>query len=189
MFTGIAGAHDHEAAEHHEEPADIEEQFLGERQRQLVRERRRRDLRDDDAGDPGDERLDGEARAAREALVGLLRDLEVVVVEADGAEAHGHQDDGPHIGVGEVRPQKGRDQHARDDHEPAHGGRAALRQQMRLRAVLADRLPLALLEAEQRDDRRSEPEHEQNGRRRGAARPKRDVTEDVERTQNLAEIG
>src|SRR5687768_3964427 len=60
---------------------------------------------------------------------------------------------------------------------------------MRLRPVLADRLALALLQAQKGDDRRAEPEHEEERRRDRAAGPEGDVAEDVERVQEGAEIG
>jgi hypothetical protein len=58
---------------------------------------------------------------------------------------------------------------------------------VRLRAILADRLALALLQTQQIDDDRSEQEHEQQRRHDGAAGPESDVAEDIQRPDLLAE--
>ena len=57
-----------------------------------------------------------------------------------------------------------------------------------LRAVLADRLALALLDAQQVDDGRAEQEHEQQRRHDGAAGAEGDVAKDVERPDLIAEV-
>ncbi len=59
---------------------------------------------------------------------------------------------------------------------------------MRLRAILADRLAFALLDAEHVDDRRSEQEDEQQRRHDGAAGAERDVAKHVQRTEHVAEL-
>src|SRR5690606_24894058 len=98
----IAGGDDDEDAEGDEEPAEVEEEVLeeGDGNRGGEEIPRRRQVRaryedDGDAGDARDHRLDGEARAAGKSLVGLLRDLEIVVVEADGTEAERHEEHNP----------------------------------------------------------------------------------------------
>ena len=57
---GVAGADDHEGREGEIEPAEVEQDLLGEGQRQAVREARRRDLRDHDAGGDRDRGLERE---------------------------------------------------------------------------------------------------------------------------------
>jgi hypothetical protein len=125
-------------------------------------------------------RLDQEAGAAREAGMGLLGDLEIVVVEADGAEAQGHGEHDPDIGIGRIGPQQGRGHDAEQDHQPAHGGRTLLGHQMGLRPVAADRLALALLEPQVVDDPGSEQEDEHQRGDHGPAGAKRDVAKHVE---------
>ena len=80
-------------------------------------------------------------------MVRRFRDLQEIVVEADGAEAERHEQHGPDIEIGEIGPQQRRDENARQDHEPAHGRRALLLDDMALRPVAADRLAPALLDA------------------------------------------
>ena len=140
-------------------------------------------------GDDRDHRLGQQARAAGKAGMALLGDLQIVVIKADQAEAQRHPEHDPHIRAGRVRPQQGRDQQAGEDHQPAHGGRALLGDQMRLRAVGADRLALALLETQQVDHRAAEQEHEHQRGDDGAAGAKRDVTEDVEERDLVGEFG
>src|SRR3712207_7297877 len=54
-------------------------------------------------------------------------DLVVIVEEADEPEAHRDEQAGPQEGVAEVHPQQHRDGQRGQDHQPAHGRRAALR--------------------------------------------------------------
>ena len=82
------------------------------------------------------------------AAVGLPRDLQIVVVEADQAETERHAEHDPDIGIERIGPQHRRDHQSGKDHQPAHGGRALLGDEMRLRAVGADRLALALLQTQ-----------------------------------------
>ena len=117
-------------------------------------------LRDQEAGDAGDQELDPQPGLAGEALVGLLGDLEVVVVEADRAEADGHEQHDPDVGAAEIGPQQRRDEQAREDHQAAHGGRALLADEVALRPVGADRLALALPDPQRRDDDRAEEKDE-----------------------------
>ena len=67
----IAGADDDEGGDRHEEPAEIDDQVLEEREGQRGRQRRHAGPGDDEAGDSGDDEFDGEPGAAGEALVGL----------------------------------------------------------------------------------------------------------------------
>ena len=137
-------------------------------------------------GQAGDHDLGQEPHPAGDARALAALDLDVVVVEADGAVAERHEQHDPDVPVAQVGPQQRRHRHAGQDHEPAHGRRALLGQ-MRLRAVLADRLALALLEAQQIDDGRPEQEHEQQRRHDGAAGAEGDVAEDIQRPDLLAE--
>src|SRR5581483_7214938 len=68
----------------------------------------------------------------------------------------------------------------------AHGRRADLGE-MGGRPVLADRLALALLQAQQVDDGGTEEEHEQQRRHDGAAGAEGDVAENVQRPDLVAE--
>ena len=129
------------------------------------------------------------ACSAREAGVRLLGDLQIVVVEADEAEAERHGKHDPDIWIAQVGPQQGRDHETGEDHQPAHGRRAALGDQMRLRTVLADRLPLALSQAQVVDDPRPEQEDEQRGRRHRTAGAGRDVTKHVQAGYRHAKDG
>ena len=127
----IAGADDDEAAEQDEEIAEIEHEVLEEGEGQRRAESR--------AGRPptcgrimkktamrGDDELDAEARLAGKALVRLLRHLEIVVVEADGAETERHQQHRPRHRRWKDRPRAATTDDAREDHQPAHGRRAGL---------------------------------------------------------------
>ena len=185
----IAGADDDEGAEQHESPAEIDHQLLEERKHQRGRDRPLAEMRQRRDGDHRNQRLGQQARAAGKAGVALLGDLQIVVIKADQAEAQRHSEHDPDIRAGRVRPQQGRDQQAGKDHQPAHGGRAFLADQMGLRAVGADRLALALLDAQQVDHRAAEQEDEHQRGDDGAAGAERDVAEDVEKRDLVGEFG
>ena len=185
---GIAGRHDDERPEGDEEGAEVDHVAVDEGQREAGGAGGT-DLHHRPAGDGGDRGLDDEAQAPGEALVGLLRHLEVVVVEADHAEADGHEQHDPHIAARRVGPEQRRDDEAREDHQAAHGGRARLGEEVRLRAVEADRLALALLQPQRRDDRRPEKEDEESSGRRRADRAERQVTEQVQRAEIAGQFG
>src|SRR4051794_30309389 len=110
----------------------------------------------------------------------LLGDLEVIVIEADQAEGERHPEYDPDVRVEWIGPKHRGDDEARQDHQPAHSRRAALGDEMRLRAVVADRLALALAYPEHVDERAAEQEHEHQRGDDGAAGAKGDVTENVE---------
>ena len=112
--------------------------------------------------------------------MGLLGDLEIVVVEADRAEGERHAEHDPDIVVGGIGPQHRRHHDPEQDHQAAHGGRALLGDEVRLRPVGADRLALALLQAQVVDDPRPEQKHEHAGRDHRAAGAQREVAEHVE---------
>jgi hypothetical protein len=125
-------------------------------------------------------------RPSRE--MALPRHLQIVVVEADHAEAKRHREHDPDVGIARVRPQHRRDHDAEQDHQSAHRGRAGLRE-MRLRAVGADRLALALPHPQVVDDRGAEQEHEDQRGQHRAARADGQVAEDVEDRDGAGEIG
>ena len=116
----------------------------------------------------------------------LLRHLEIVVIKSDRSEADRDQQNDPHIAAARVGPQQRRDDKPGQDHQPAHGRRAFLSHEMRLRAILADRLALALAQAQQGNHRRAEQKNEQQRRHRGAGGPERDVAKQVERLEMRA---
>ena len=140
-------------------------------------------------GDDRDHRFGQQAGAAGKAGMCLLGDFQIIVIKTDQPEAERHPEHDPYVRAGRVGPQQGRDQQAGQDHQPAHGRRAHLGQQMRLRAVGADRLALALLEAQQVDDRAAEQEHEHQSGDDGAAGAERDVAEDVEERDLVGKFG
>ena len=70
----------------------------------------------------------------------LLGDFQVVVVEADGAVDQCEQQHDPDEHILQIAPQQDSDGDAGQDHEPAHGRRALLLDDMPLRAVFADGL-------------------------------------------------
>ena len=119
----------------------------------------------------------------------LLRHLEIVVVEADRAEADRDEQHDPDIGALEARPQQRRGEQAEQDHQAAHRRRALLGEKVRRRPVGADRLALALLEAQRRDDHRAEEEDQEQPGRRRAERAEREVAEQVEERRNMREVG
>src|SRR4029453_993228 len=81
---------------------------LEEEQRELRRvETVEGERNEDDPDHERDRDLEDELRARGEAEVSLLRDLQVVVEEADPAERDGGSADDPDEGIEEVRPQKG----------------------------------------------------------------------------------
>ena len=132
------------------------------------------------AGGQRDHRFDQQPQLAGEAAMGLLRHLQIVVVEADEAEAERHREHDPDIGIERIGPQQRRDHEAGQDHQPAHRRRALLGDQMRLRAVGADRLALALAQPQMIDDPGPEQEHEQRARHHRAAGAEGDVAKHVE---------
>ena len=119
----------------------------------------------------------------------LLRHLQIIVIEADEAEAERHREHDPDIGIERVGPEQRRDDEAGEDHQPAHGGRALLGDEMRSRAVAADRLALALAQPQMIDDPRTEQEHEQRPGHHRAAGAKGDVAEHVQKCTEHAQTG
>jgi hypothetical protein len=136
-------------------------------------------LDDDPRRDARDQKLAGEPHPPRNALVAALLDLVIIVHEPDQPETERHEDARPGVAVAEVHPQQQRDRDGGQDHQPAHGGRADLLE-VRLRAIVADRLALALADAQPADELRADdqPDDERGHRRRAGAEG--DVADQVE---------
>ena len=131
-----------------------------------------------DGDDEADHRLPEVLPAAGQPLRVAVDDLLPVVVPADGAEAHGHDQHDPDVAVGEVAPEQRGDADGDQDQRAAHGRRAALRE-VRLRAVLAHGLT-DLFGGQPADDARAGGEGDQQRRHRREHGAQRDVVEDVE---------
>ena len=129
-----------------------------------------------------DQCFDRKPDAAGETAVALLRHLQVIVIEADEAETERHREHDPDIGIGRIGPQQRRDDQSRQDHQPAHGGRALLGDEMRLRAIRPDRLAFALAKTKVVDDPGTEQKHEQSAGEHRAAGAKGDVAKDVQQS-------
>src|SRR5690606_32720984 len=91
------------------------------------------------------------------------------------------------IDIAEVGPEERRGDHRGEDHQPAHGRRAGLLE-MGLRAVGADRLALALADAEGVDDLRPEEENEERGSEQRCASPEGDVAEQIEYLEMVRQL-
>ena len=184
----IAGRHDDEATEQHEEPAQINRQTLDEREEQRGGVRLGAQPGNSDAGDHPDQGLEGQALLAAKALVAHAFDFEEVVIKPDGAKTDGDEQHHPDVAIGQVRPQQRGHYRAREDHQPAHGGRALFGQQMGLRAIFADRLTLALLEAQQGDHPRAKHEDKKQRRDHRTGGAKGDVAKDVESRECVTQL-
>ena len=115
---------------------------------------------------------------AAQPLVALLDNLEIVVEEADEAEAQGHQDQEPDKGVVQLGPQDGGGQNGENDHQPPHGGGAGLGL-VGLGAVFPD--ILADLHGPELADEPAPHHHgDDQGREDGEDGPEGDVPEDIE---------
>ena len=181
----IARADDDERAESEEEPAEVQHHVLEERNHQRGGERLASEADQRIAGGQRNQQLEQEAGAPGEPGMGLLRHLQIVVIESDDAETERHREHDPDIGIERIGPQHGRHHKSRQDHQAAHCRRALFADEMRLRPVGADRLSLALAQAEVVDDPGAEQEHEQRTRHHRAASAESDVAKDVqERLEN-----
>jgi hypothetical protein len=137
---------------------------------------------------PRDQEFRRQPPPAGNSQMRLFRDLQIVVVEADRAEAHGDQQHGPDIDRGKVTPQERRADNAGKHHKPAHCRRPGLLE-VRLRTVGADRLALALSNAQRVDDRRPKQEDDKCGGNQRATRPEGDVAEDIEELELVSQSG
>ena len=184
----IAESDDDERAEQQKAPAEIEQVAVDERHGERARSNAA-DQHQRVTGDGGDDIFGRQPRTAGKPAVRLPRHLQVVVVEADRGEAECDKQGDPDIGALEIRPKQRRGEQAEQDHQAAHRGRALLGQKMRDRPVEADRLPLALLETERRDDRRSEEEDEEKTGSGGPKGAEGEVAEEMECVGELRDIG
>jgi hypothetical protein len=114
-------------------------------------------------GDDGDRALDQQPPPAGNAGRALLGHLGVVVEEAEEPEAQSDEEHHPDIDIGQIGPQQGADGDAGQEHQPAHGRRAGLLEDVALDAVLADRLALALLGLHPADEARAHGEDRELG--------------------------
>ena len=137
-------------------------------------------MRNDETGDSGDGELENEPGAAGEAGMALLGHLQVIVVEADAAEAERHSEHDPDIGVAGLAHRIVETTSPDKIISPPMVGVPTLGDEMGLRAVGADRLPFALLQAKHGDDARAEQEYEDESGDDGAAGTECDVAKDVE---------
>ena len=185
----IAGADDDEHAEDRKEVAEVDDHLLEHRQRQRRGEIRPTEARDRDASGDRDHRFEGEPERAGKTGRGLARDLQIIVIEADQAETERHREHDPDVGVARIGPQHRRHHDAAKDHQPAHGRRTGLADEMRLWPVAADRLALALPQPQMIDDPRAEQEYEDQRRQQRAAGSHREITEDVEDRERAGQIG
>src|SRR5450759_2437680 len=119
----------------------------------------------------------------------LLGDLQIIVVEADEAEAERYREHDPDIGIERIGPQQSGDHQSGKDHQPAHRRRADLGDEMRLRAVAADRLALALAKPQVIDDPGTEQEDEQRSGHHCPAGAEGDVAEHVQERAEHAHAG
>ena len=132
------------------------------------------------ARDRCNDRFDNDPRAARKRIVRLLRDFQIIVVEADHPEAQRDAHDDPDVGVGRVGPQQSRDQHAGKNHQATHRRRAGLGDEVRFRTIGADRLAFSLQPPQPINDELAEQKHKQQRGDDRAAGPERDVAKHIE---------
>ncbi|QTK78004.1 hypothetical protein AT6N2_C0032 [Agrobacterium tumefaciens] len=182
---GIARADDDESTEEHEEITEIDHEFLeegkgdGAAERTAMRSGGERHLHHEEHGNRRDQEFDAQTRLAGKTLVALFRDLEIIVVEADGAETERHHQNGDDIDIRQVAPQKRAAEDTGKDHQAAHG-RSAGFLEMRLRSIGADRLAFSLANAQRVDDGRSKQEDDQGRGKHRRTGPEGDVPEQVE---------
>src|SRR5260370_18977430 len=106
--------------------------------------------------------LQWEFGARGQSQIAAVNDLNVIVGKYNGSEGQSGTDRQPDEFVGEICPQKRRDQNGNHDQHAAHGGRSSFLG-VRLGALLADVLSTLEL-AQLTDDRRaSNQSHEQGG--------------------------
>ncbi len=176
---------DHHRSEGQVEPAEVQQQFLEQRERQGGVEvvhlaGRPAEPDQHEHRSQGDGELDHQLHRSRDAGGGLLGDLFVVVEEPQEPIAGGHQQGGPDIGVLQVPPEEGGHHQPGQDHEAAHGGRAGLLDDVPLDAVGADRLAAALLGAHPGDEPVAHGGHHQLGGEQREAGPEGQIPQEIQ---------
>src|SRR5271169_635437 len=184
----VAEGDDDERAEQQKPPTEIADVAVEEGHRQRSRSWvagfRQRETRDQ-----RDQELSRQSRAAGEAEMGLLRHLEIVIIKSDHREAGGDEQYDPDVGTQQIRPKQRRGEQSEQDHQPPHRRRTFLGQHVGRRSVEADRLALALFEAQRRDDRGAEEEDEEQSGRRRAECAERQIAEKIEDPEYVREVG
>jgi hypothetical protein len=142
--------------------------------------------RDETGGGHADQRLPEELDPRRHALRVPLDHLPVVVHPADRSEREHHPHHDPHEPVARIGPQGDRDRDRSQDKRAAHGRRSRL-DEMRLRTVVAHRLP-DLVRGQAPDHARADDERDDERGQAGEHRSQRDVAEHVERADVLRQI-
>ena len=116
--------------------------------------------------------------AGQQAVVGVTRDLQVVVREPDRAERGRRQDRDPDVHVGQVRPEQRGQQGGRQDEQTAHGRRTRLRA-VRRRPLVPNHLTDLEL-AKRANQPGPEQQADGQGRQARGGGAKRDVTGHVQ---------
>ena len=177
---GVGAAHDDKDGEGNEEPAQIRLHRLEEGHRQggavgraEIEPQRRHQ---------GHQGLPHQLTPAAEALIMLLDDLEIIVIKTDEAEAEGHQDQHPDVGIVQFRPEEGGGQGGEDDHQAAHGGGAVFGE-MGLGAFLPDGLA-DLHGLELPDEPGAHRQGDDQGGEHGENGPEGDIPEDIKAAED-----
>ena len=111
--------------------------------------------------------------------MGLPCYLEIIVIEADEPKSCHNEQNDPDVMIFQIGPEQRRDDEAGQYHQPAHGGRALLGEQVGLRSIETDRLSLALFQAKGGNDPGAEKKYEKQRRENGPARPEGNVSEKI----------
>ena len=163
-----------------EEPAEIDQHVLEEGHGETVGQIGRHTVLDHQHGDYGNRDLSEQLDLAGKALGVAFGQLQEVVGETKQAKTAGNQQNRPDEAVAEIGPEQGGNRKGDQDQQPAHGRCALFGHQMAFRAILADRLALALLAAQPVDQPGAEHEADQQGSHDRAAGPEGEIPEQVE---------
>ena len=138
--------------------------------------------------EPRDEEFKHQPRPPRNALVAALLHLIQIIHEANRAKANHHKQAGPDVIIAHIHPQYHRNADCSQDHQPAHCWRANLGK-MSLRAIIADRLPLALANAQPADEFGAYQQPDQQRCRHRRARAERQIAHKIERVGEIEILG